>query len=134
MKVSSATSATAATGRPRPTGRSSARPSPTKADGFALTGPSDLPDPATHAYRPDLADCALAHQVIASHYAEPLARAVTRAAMLRARPSDEAEAVLELKPGEPFSMLDNSLGWAWGYAGEQRRVGYVRSGDLGLAG
>ena len=54
--------------------------------------------------------------------------------MLRARPSDEAEAVLELKPGDAFSLLDNSLGWAWGYAGEQRRVGYVRAGDLGLAG
>ena len=25
-------------------------------------------------------------------------------------------------------MLDDSLGWAWGYAGEERRVGYVRSG------
>ena len=22
-------------------------------------------------------------------------------------------------------MLDNSLGWAWGYAGEKRLVGYV---------
>ena len=22
-------------------------------------------------------------------------------------------------------MLDDSLGWAWGYAGEERRVGYV---------
>ena len=24
-------------------------------------------------------------------------------------------------------MLDDSLGWAWGYAGEERRVGYVRA-------
>jgi hypothetical protein len=24
-------------------------------------------------------------------------------------------------------MLDNSLGWAWGYAGDDKRVGYVRS-------
>jgi hypothetical protein len=23
-------------------------------------------------------------------------------------------------------MLDNSLGWAWGYAGADKRVGYVR--------
>ena len=22
-------------------------------------------------------------------------------------------------------MLDNSLGWAWGYAGADKRVGYV---------
>jgi hypothetical protein len=28
-------------------------------------------------------------------------------------------------------MLDNSRGWAWGYAGEERRVGYVRGEALG---
>ena len=28
-------------------------------------------------------------------------------------------------------MLDDSLGWAWGYAGEERRVGYVRSDAVG---
>jgi hypothetical protein len=27
-------------------------------------------------------------------------------------------------------MLDDSLGWAWGYAGSDRRVGYVRSETL----
>ena len=27
-------------------------------------------------------------------------------------------------------MLDDSLGWAWGYAGEDRRVGYVPSEAL----
>ena len=27
-------------------------------------------------------------------------------------------------------MLDDSVGWAWGYAGEERRVGYVRSEAL----
>ena len=31
----------------------------------------------------------------------------------------------ELDPGEAFQMLDCSLGWAWGYAGEDRRVGYL---------
>jgi hypothetical protein len=130
LKVSSATSATAA--KPtRPTGRSSARrPSPTKAEGFALTGPSNPPDPAFHAFRPDLADCALAHQVIASHYAEPLDRVVTKPVSLLAAPSDDAEPLIELKPGDPFAMLDNSLGWAWGYAGPKRLVGYVPSETL----
>ena len=28
-------------------------------------------------------------------------------------------------------MLDDSLGWAWGYAGEERHVGYVESEALG---
>ncbi|MEO6255634.1 MAG: SH3 domain-containing protein [Sphingomicrobium sp.] len=108
------------------------RPSPTRTDGFALTGPSNLPDPAVYAYRPDLADCALAHTVIASHYAEPLERALIATAILRLQPSDDAEAVAELKAGDPFSMLDNSLGWAWGYGGAERRVGYVRATDVGL--
>jgi hypothetical protein len=131
LKGSSATSATAA--KPtRPTGRSSARrPSPTSAEGIALTGPSNPPDPAYNAYRPDLADCALAHQVIASHYAEPLDRVVTKSVTLLAAPSDDAELLLKLKPGDSFAMLDNSLGWAWGYAGKKGRVGYVRSENVG---
>jgi hypothetical protein len=56
---------------------------------------------------------------------------VIQPATLRAGASDEAEALLALKPGDPFSMLDNSLGWAWGYAGEDRRVGYVRTEKVG---
>jgi len=27
-------------------------------------------------------------------------------------------------------MLDESLGWAWGYAGDDRRVGYVPTDAL----
>jgi len=69
--------------------------------------------------------------VIASHYAEPLERAVIKSAILRAAPSDEAEMLLELKPGDPFSMLDNSLGWAWGYAGKDGHVGYVAGDAVG---
>ena len=109
------------------TGRSSARPTPTSADGFGLSGPSDPPDPAFHAYRQDLADWALAGRVIASHYAEPLDRLIGADTALRSGPSDDCEAVAELKSGDTLAMLDNSLGWAWGYAGADRRVGYVRS-------
>ena len=58
---------------------------------------------------------------------------MTRATTLRDGPSDEAEALMKLKPGDPFSMLDNSLGWAWGYAGTDRRVGYVRAEAIGKA-
>jgi hypothetical protein len=74
-----------------------------------------------------LADVALAGRVIASHYAEPLERRIIADAMLRVGPSDDAEPIRELISGEPFAMLDNSVGWAWGYAGADRRVGYVRS-------
>jgi hypothetical protein len=30
-------------------------------------------------------------------------------------------------------MLDDSVGWAWGYAGPERRVGYVTSEALAPA-
>jgi len=85
-----------------------------------------------NAYRKDLADIALAHRVIASHYAEPLHRSIRQAAPLLAGPSDEAEIVGELAAGDDFEMLDNSVGWAWGYAGPERRVGYVRSEALAI--
>ncbi|MGI8611937.1 MAG: hypothetical protein ACR2KH_06680 [Sphingomicrobium sp.] len=52
---------------------------------------------------------------------------------LRAGPCDEAEALIDLKAGDPFAMLDNSLGWAWGYGGLKRRVGYVRSEAVGAS-
>ena len=83
-----------------------------------------------NAYRPDLADAALTGQVIASHYADPVNRVVAAVATLRASGSEDGEAIRELKSGEPFCMLDDTLGWAWGYAGEERRVGYVRSEAL----
>ena len=54
-------------------------------------------------------------------------------ASLLAGPFDDAEAVAQLEDGDPFAMLDNSLGWAWGYAGNQRRVGYVRAEAVGKA-
>jgi len=46
--------------------------------------------------------------------------------VLRRAPCDDAEAIRDLAPGEMFDLLDESLGWAWGYAGKERRVGYVR--------
>ena len=129
MKGSNETSARA-TGSPR-TGRSSDSSRPTRTvSGFALSGRSSPPDPASHAYRPDLADVALAGQVIASHYAEPIDKIVIANSPLRIAASDEAEELAELEVDDPFSMLDDTLGWAWGYAGRDRRVGYVRSEAL----
>jgi hypothetical protein len=94
-----------------------------------LAGPSELPDPLFHAYRKDLADVALAGRVIASHYAEPLPRRVAAPAALRSAPSSEAGIIAEVGIGDAFALLDESLGWAWGYAGAERRVGYL-PGDL----
>jgi hypothetical protein len=69
--------------------------------------------------------------VIASHYAEPLERGIVTATELRSGPSSEADVIRIIEPGERFDMLDNSLGWAWGYSGKDRRVGYVASGAIG---
>jgi hypothetical protein len=103
--------------------------SPTSAD-FALSGPSDPPDPLCHAYRKDLADIALAGRVIASHYAAPVDRMLGSSATLRTGPSGDSEMLAELQAGTKFEMLDDSRGWAWGYAGPDRLVGYVESGTL----
>ena len=70
--------------------------------------------------------------MIASHYAEPLERVLIRPETLRAAPSEDGAALIDLKAGDPIAMLDNSLGWAWGYAGRKRRVGYVRAEAVGL--
>ncbi len=68
--------------------------------------------------------------MIASHYAEPMDCRVASTISLRNAPLDDAPVIRELNTGEPFAMLDDSLGWAWGYAGTERRVGYVQSDAL----
>jgi Bacterial dipeptidyl-peptidase Sh3 domain len=68
---------------------------------------------------------ALTGRVIASHYAAPVDREIVAPTALMAGPSEDSESIRQLAPGERFEMLDDSLGWAWGYAGPDRRVGYV---------
>ena len=94
------------------------------ADGFALTGVSAPPDPATHAYRKDLADTALAGLVIASHYAEPLVRTITTDTPAFATASCDGAEIASLQAGDQIRMLDCSRGWAWGYLPDGR-VAYV---------
>jgi hypothetical protein len=55
---------------------------------------------------------------------------VASAATLHEEPREDAPPIRELAPGQTFLLLDDSLGWAWGYAGEDRRVGYVLSEAL----
>ncbi len=85
-----------------------------------------MPDPATNAYRQDLADVALAGRVIGSHYAEPLVRHIASQSALRLAADDAALPVATLAEGDEVRILDCSRGWAWGY-GPDGRVGYVRS-------
>ena len=103
--------------------------SPIVEGGFPLTGTSEHPDPATHAYRQDLADVALAGRVVASHYAEPLSRRLASLTPFLVAPDEASECLATLAPGDELRMLDCSRGWAWGY-GPDGRVGYVRSAAL----
>ena len=78
-----------------------------------------------------MADARLAGSVIASHYAEAVERTIVTRTELRAAPSADGDILARLGVGEPFWMLDDSLGWAWGYGGKDRRVGYVESAGVG---
>lgn len=69
--------------------------------------------------------------MIAPHYAKPAGRVAGTEAPLRAEPSTGSQPIRLLIAGEAFLLLDETLGWAWGYAGAERRVGYVRSDALG---
>ena len=60
-------------------------------------------------------------------------RLVVSSAPLRLKAADDAEELAELEVDDPFSLLDDTLGWAWGYAGRDRLVGYVRSEALSKA-
>lgn len=97
---------------------------------FPLEKTGERPDPTRHAYRNDLADVALAGRVIASHFAAPLDRALRCEAKLRAAPGPDSEVIAVLEEGAPFAMLDSRGGWAWGYGGSDRRVGYVSADKL----
>jgi hypothetical protein len=139
LKGSSATSAPATRARPgsaRSSGKRASprgnRRSPTAKGGYSLAGVSDLPDPDFQAFRQDLADVALAGRVIASHYAEPVLRHLVAPAPFHRAAGDEAEIIAELEAGDEYWMLDDTRGWAWGYAGPDRRVGYVRAEALGV--
>jgi hypothetical protein len=94
-----------------------------------LTGVSSLPDPTTHAYRKDLADAALAGQVIASHYAEPLLRVIATPATAFREPSLDSAPVATVEAGETLRMLDCSRGWAWGYL-ESGQVAYIAASAI----
>lgn len=93
---------------------------------FRLEGPSAALDPRVNAYRPDIADIALANLVAAPYYAVPdLYRLMRPSAMLTAEPGEGAPAISQLLHGETFAVLDVSGGWAWGYCRHDHYVGYL---------
>lgn len=102
-----------------------------------ITGPRDAGplsplDPRTSAWRPGLADIALADRVSVSHYAVPVLRMVTaRSAPLLVAPEPDAEMASELLHGECFAVLEEERGFAWGQARDDGYVGYLPASALG---
>jgi hypothetical protein len=122
-KISSRTAPSAAPGR-------NADSSSSTAKRFGLTGPSLALDPRVHAYRKDIADIALAGQLIAPHYARPVIRQLATPITLRADAQENAEALAELAAGEEFAMLECAGEWAWGYRRKDHLVGYIPATSL----
>lgn len=109
----------------RPPGRNS----------FRLEGPSIALDPRIHAFRPDIADLALAGQVFATHYVKPETwRCVEPSVMVRRSPEKTDEAISQLLLGEEFAVLDVGGEWAWGFCRHDHYVGYVPAAALGRGG
>ncbi|MFN7174314.1 MAG: NlpC/P60 family protein [Thermaurantiacus tibetensis] len=82
-------------------------------------------DPREAAWRPDLADIALASLVTVPHYARPVPHVALRPVAVQAADSAEATAVSELLPGEGFAVLDEGHGHAWGFSIADHYVGHV---------
>lgn len=97
---------------------------------FHLDGPTRRLDRRVNAYRPDIADVALAGTLFAPHYAAPLPLMARGSVMMRSAPTDQAEAVSQLLPGEDFAVLDLSGGWAWGFSRHDHYVGYIPAAML----
>jgi hypothetical protein len=98
---------------------------------FGLRGRSPSLDPRVHAFRHDIADVALAGDVISSHYAKALPRACgSRATFVWPQPAAEGDPASELLPGESFCVLEYTGPWAWGYCAADHRVGYVEAIEL----
>jgi hypothetical protein len=55
-----------------------------------------------------------------------LLRHLTVDAAFLLAPAHDSDVIGELKAGDALMMLDNSRGWAWGYAPDGR-VGYLPS-------
>lgn len=55
---------------------------------------------------------------------------MSQPAALLQTPEETALVLAELSAGERLRMLDNSRGWAWGYAGADGLVGYLPASAL----
>ena len=100
-----------------------------------LSGRSVPLDPRVNAVRADLADIALAGDVVATRYVEPVLL-VCRAAstMLRGARGEAATAVSALLFGETFRVFEVQGDWAWGACVHDGYVGFVHAAALAPPG
>lgn len=98
-----------------------------------LFGKSVALDRRSYIVRDDLADAALARQIMVPRYAEAVQRqCVVAIAMICASPGGRASSALLF--GEHFEVFEFANGWAWGRGLQDGYVGYVPAQALGLVG
>ncbi len=95
-----------------------------------MSGPSADLDPRFDAFRPDLAEAALADRLFAPHYVEPVSRSIKEAASLHVKPDLASETIGQLEAGEAFALLEIAGDWAWGYRESDHLVGYLQAARL----
>jgi cell wall-associated NlpC family hydrolase len=100
-----------------------------------LLGPRPRLDPRAHVFRGDFADVALAGELAAHHYVEPLPMRCTAARTpLRKAGDGTATAVSELLFGEDFDLFDIQGEWGFGRSAADRYTGWVAMAALGEPG
>jgi cell wall-associated NlpC family hydrolase len=100
-----------------------------------VRGPRPKLDPRAHVFRGDFADVALAGELAAHHYVEPLAMRC-RAARTAVRKAGDAgaTAVSELLFGEDFDLFDVQGDWGFGRSAADRYTGWVAMAALAEPG
>ncbi len=91
----------------------------------------DTLDPRLHAYRPDLADAALAGQVQAERFVAPrLMQVVEPVITLHKAPRFDAMQLTQALFGEEVKLFHEEEGWAWVQLVKDGYVGYVNGNAL----
>ncbi|MCA3554680.1 NlpC/P60 family protein [Aestuariivirga sp.] len=89
------------------------------------------PDARLHAYRPDLADVALAGQVEATRFVEPrLTQVIEPVISLHKAPRFDAMQLTQALFGEEVKLFHEEEGWAWVQLVKDGYVGYVNGNAL----
>jgi len=94
-----------------------------------------VPDPRLTLAREGVAAKALQGIVPADRYVETTVKQVTvPVTALRRAPAADAEQLDQVLFGEPFEVLEEANGWAFGQASRDGYVGYVEAADLSEPG